>query len=187
MMVKKINNKTSWNKGLKMSEKHKQNHKLAMEKFRGENNPSKRLEVREKISKAKMGHKGYKYWLGKRRSEETKRKISISKKGTIPWNKDKKMSEEFKETISKAIKKRLEEGEVPGNYKHGNSRKHKNGKPYSHFVWCSQPQNLSYVPKGFVIHHRDMNPHNNQIDNLLLISRSDHTKNHMSKFIKEVS
>ena len=29
------------------------------------------------------------YWTGKKRSEETKRKISETKKGSIPWNKGK--------------------------------------------------------------------------------------------------
>ena len=46
-----------WNKGLKMSNKHKKNHKLAMEKFRGGNNQAKKLGVRKKISIAKTGKK----------------------------------------------------------------------------------------------------------------------------------
>ena len=47
----------NWNKGLKMSEDHKKNHKLAMQNFRGENNPSKKSGVGEKISIAKTGKK----------------------------------------------------------------------------------------------------------------------------------
>ncbi|MHA1482501.1 MAG: NUMOD3 domain-containing DNA-binding protein [Candidatus Heimdallarchaeaceae archaeon] len=54
----------------------------------------------------KKGHKSVKYWLGKKRSKETKRKISKSHKGKIPWNKGKKgiyiCSEETKEKMRKS-------------------------------------------------------------------------------------
>ena len=43
------------------------------------------VEAREKISKKKAGQVGY--WKGKRRSEETKRKVSESLRGHTPWNK----------------------------------------------------------------------------------------------------
>jgi len=46
------------------------------------------------------------------------------------------------------------------------------------FVWCNTPGNLSYIPKGFVIHHIDGVRLNNDPDNLFLISRSDHSKLH---------
>jgi len=93
-------------------------------------------ETREKISKAKKGKKmsdearikminsktgvrlseehkkklsenNAKYWLGKKMKQEIKNKISISNKGSIPWNKDikgNKLSEEHKNKISKALK-----------------------------------------------------------------------------------
>ena len=48
----------------------------------------------------------------------------------------------------------------------------------SHFIWCSQPGNLSYVPKGFLIHHIDLNPKNNSPDNLFLINKINHNQLH---------
>jgi hypothetical protein len=36
------------------------------------------------------------------------------------------------------------------------------------FVWCSQPENLSYVPKGFNIHHLDRDKVNNEANNLVM-------------------
>jgi len=42
-------------KGKKLSVGHREKIKIAMQKFKGENNPSKRLEVREKQRKAKLG------------------------------------------------------------------------------------------------------------------------------------
>jgi len=47
------------------------------------------------------------------------------------------------------------------------------------YVWCSQPENLSYVPRGFVLHHMNEDKLDNNPDNLLLMSRGDHTKFHM--------
>lgn len=55
-------------------------------------------ESREKISKAK---------LGILRTEETKRKISLSRMGNIPWNKGKFTSEETKEKIRIARAKQI--------------------------------------------------------------------------------
>lgn len=44
-------------------------------------------ETKNKISESKKGQQN---WLGKHHSEETKNKISESKKGKTPWNKGKK-------------------------------------------------------------------------------------------------
>ncbi len=70
----------------------------------GEKNPAKRLEVKEKISKARIGmhfseetkkrisegHKGQTSWMkGKRHTEEAKRKLSLSHKGKTTWMKGK--------------------------------------------------------------------------------------------------
>ncbi len=49
--------KSSWNKGLKMSKEHQKNHALAMKKFCGKNNSSKKPGVGKKISIAKTGKK----------------------------------------------------------------------------------------------------------------------------------
>lgn len=46
------------------------------------------------------GGEGLNYWLGKHRSEETKRKISEANKGKIAWNKGKKHTDEAKIKMS---------------------------------------------------------------------------------------
>lgn len=54
------------------------------------NKGSKRTEEsKAKMRKAKEKNCA-KFWLGKKHSEETKRKISNSKKGQIPWSKEQK-------------------------------------------------------------------------------------------------
>lgn len=57
------------------------------EKIKGDKNPSKRLEVKEKISK---------FWKGRTRTEENKQKLSNAKIG-------KKLSEEHQKSLSKWI------------------------------------------------------------------------------------
>lgn len=47
-----------------------------------------------------------------------------------------------------------------------------------HFVWATA-YNQVELPKGYVIHHIDHNKHNNSLDNLVLLSISDHMKLHM--------
>lgn len=57
----------------------------------------------------------------------------------------------------------------------GNRKQH---RIYEHiYVYCSQ-NNLTCLPKGFIVHHKDENIDNNNIDNLQMMSVSDHIKLH---------
>lgn len=51
-----------------------------------------------------------KYWLGKKRSEKTRKKISESLKGRVSWNKGKKFDEKARANMSLALKKSYIEG-----------------------------------------------------------------------------
>lgn len=57
----------------------------------------------------------------------------------------------------------------------------------THYIWCNQPGNMPYIPKGFVIHHYDGNPVNNSPDNLVMLPQTYHKKFHVlaSKRIRE--
>jgi hypothetical protein len=48
-------------------------------------------------------------------------------------------------------------------------------------VYC-EASNLTEVPKGYVIHHCDQNPHNNYFSNLILVTLAEHASLH--KFIE---
>lgn len=50
---------------------------------------------------------------------------------------------------------------------------------FEHRVVWGQP-----VPKGFVIHHINENPSDNRIENLQLMSLSEHTRLHKRDFVK---
>lgn len=59
----------------------------------GDSNPSKRQDVKDKISKANTG---------KKRSEEARIKMSVAHKGKTPWNKGVRVSSETREKLRKA-------------------------------------------------------------------------------------
>jgi len=132
------------------------------------------------------------YWSGKKRSEETKRKISIAKKRISMSEKNKlkiklsainnpnygmrnkHMSKESKRKIGFAGL-----GRPAWNYLDGKCHKRKRLNTYKvHKIWCSQPENLPYVPEEFIIHHIDLNPENNNLNNLILLPRDYHSKYH---------
>ena len=95
-------------------------------------------------------------------------------KGHKPFNKGRNLSEKHK--------KNLLGSHGNGGYVNTEGYKVKriNNKYLleHHLVWCTQPENLSHVPKGFQIHHIDFNKQNNNPNNLFLLSISDHAKHH---------
>ena len=71
------------------------------------------------------------------------------------------------------------------NGKHANYYCHKwkeNGKYHSvllhHAIW---EEHNGKIPDGYVIHHRDKNPFNNDIENLQLVTPSEHALLHQEK------
>lgn len=49
---------------------------------------------------------------------------------------------------------------------------------YEHRIIGCEKYGLTEIPEGYVIHHKDENKRNNDPDNLLLMSRSDHNMIH---------
>jgi hypothetical protein len=83
------------------------------------------------------------------------------KKGHISWNNLNKSRNKYKT-------------------KNFNKRKVKE----SHLIWCEE-NNYHIIPKGFLIHHRDLNSLNDSPDNLVLLHKIDHIKLH-NQLIKEL-
>lgn len=123
-----------------------------------------RIWTKELREKAKNSH------MGKKQSEETKRKRSKSLE---------KAHKEGKFDYSKNYNPNKGKGKGSIDL-HGYKIISKYPKTIknSHFVWCNQPENLSYVPKGFCIHHLDFNKLNDSPDNLMLMPHGLHTKWH---------
>lgn len=46
-----------------------------------------------------------------------------------------------------------------------------------HFVYCNN-HGLTCIPRGYQVHHKDLDKTNNDIENLLLLTASEHTKLH---------
>lgn len=106
-------------------------------------------------------------WNGKRRDKETKKKISNSLKGNIPWNKGKKGLQSNK---TRGISKGFINSE-------GYLMFYRNGKGIlAHREIWEKYHNK--IPKGYELHHKDENKLNNDISNLILVTRSQHAKIH---------
>ena len=104
-----IKGQTAWNKGKYHSEETKR--KIA-DAMKGEKNPSKRPEVREKISYAKT-KKPTKFWEGKKRDENTKNKISKTLREKYKAGELKVMhTEQSKKLISRSVKKHHNDKEI---------------------------------------------------------------------------
>lgn len=121
------------------------------------------VKWKEKLSSINLGNKyaeGNINWVGRKHKEESKEKM-----------------------------KQKQLGVRPGNYLDGRShnpirRKFKNKKPYSHYVYCSQPGNVHRIPDGMVIHHKDLNPKNDSPDNLVMIPDDFHRSFHNQIIMK---
>lgn len=51
---------------------------------------------------------------------------------------------------------------------------------FQHSVVVCEHLGLTEIPKGWCVHHCDINPHNNNFDNLVLMTNSDHQRLHQS-------
>jgi hypothetical protein len=49
---------------------------------------------------------------------------------------------------------------------------------FVHSLVVCENLGLTEIPKGWVVHHCDINPYNNSFDNLVMITMSDHTRLH---------
>jgi hypothetical protein len=49
---------------------------------------------------------------------------------------------------------------------------------FQHHAVVCENLGLTAIPKGWVVHHVDRNPHNNDFSNLVLCTMSDHTRLH---------
>lgn len=95
-------------------------------------------------------------------------------KGIIPWNKDKK-------GIHLSLDTEFKKGNLPANFKGGIQNHIKWGlvfydmetkKRTSYAKWILE-QNGIIVPTGCVVYHLDGDTYNNNLDNLVVITRAE--------------
>ena len=130
-------------------------------------------EHKRNISKALKGHKlteetkqnireAHK---GKKLSEDHKRKISISSKGKIPWNINKKLSEETKKKIGKA------------RFRGGSDTYWANELKKTHTKCCLCGSDIKLE-----MHHKDKNRKNHKRTNLIILCETCHKFWHKTKY-----
>ena len=134
--------------------------------FKGNKNPSKRIEIRKKISKKLKGRNAY--WLignknpnfGKSLSESVKRKLSESHKGLLSREKH-------------------------WNWKGGITNQNYGGKWTKELRTTIRKRDgfCCFICKknGFSVHHIDYNKRNNEKDNLVTLCRKCHGKTNYNR------
>lgn len=143
-------------------------------KLRGKRRPK---EICDKISKSN---------LGKKSSEETRRKLSISHKEPRPWRQGIPLSEKHKRKLSESHIGKLT-GEKNPNWKDGISKRQE-------LRWISwyilrqtiferdrfecQKCHKDHHEVELIVHHKDENKNNNLKENLITLCRSCHSRTH---------
>lgn len=116
-------------------------------------------------------------------SEETKRKLAITSGSHKHTLESIRKISKARKGISLKHSGQFKKGHKAWNFKTGEEVKRKflrvNGKPTlnAHKVWLEYNK-MDKLPKGFVIHHKDENPLNDDISNLRLMRREDHNYLH---------
>lgn len=159
----------------------------------GHQNHGKHLseEHKKKLSKLKKGEKNY--WFEKHLSEEHKKKLSESKKGKPGSNLGKHFSEEHKRKISKSMKGKKHpviSGKNNGNWKGGIS-KELYGESWTENLKEVIRQRDHHVcrvcgkrwegGKKLSIHHIDYDKKHCDLNNLITLCRSCHTKTNFNR------
>ena len=87
----------------------------------------------------------------------------------IPWNKG--LTNETDERVKSISESKIKPNRLVGGYvQNGNIRKHRE-------VFCGW-LGLKEIPKGYVVHHIDGNKQNNDMGNLIMLTRSEHARLH---------
>jgi len=167
-------------KGYKHSDKARkrisESHKGKTSNWKGKHHSE---ETKKRLSEAATGF---------RHSQETKEKIGdihrgkvISEKhrrqisNALKGRKRKPFKEETKRKMSKFQKDLWNKNKTSISTKRKQLRVNGKLKMVSHIIW---EKNYGKIPMGYIIHHKDLNPENNDINNLLMLTRSKHTKLH---------
>lgn len=126
-------------------------------------------------------------------TDETKRKISLSQKGKPSKLKGKRMSEETKKKMSEAKKGVFRNQSEFGGHEKKHARGYtyvycpthpnatKDGYVFKHILAYEKYHNCIVDRTRFVVHHIDENKDNNEKENLLLMTKSEHMSFHSTK------
>lgn len=128
------------------------------------------LESKEKMRQARLKNP-VKYWLGKKRSDEDKLKMSKGQIGRTAYNKGKKLPHLWGE------KNKLWKGGTPGN--HGYLSVCVGGR----HILAHRYEMEKFLGRELLsteeVHHKNGDRHDNRIENLEVIERREHRRMHI--------
>lgn len=161
--------------------RHKEEHRSCMKSWYKNNRDEVLTKVRARRGSEPRNEQNKRYWLGKKRSIEDRKKMSEAKKGNMPWNKGKggyTWTEARRKAQPPKKSVKMNDKEYDPNWHE--IRKEIYERDNWHCRECGIKNTLLGKSK-IQCHHIDYNEKNNEPTNLITLCASCHAKTNFKR------